>query len=327
MGGKLATVGGAGDLALSDRARAYVRKSKAPNTLRTYRAALREYEAHGGAFPADPSDVIEYLTALADAGAKVSTIEVKLAALAFAHRTAGHADPTVSEAVKAVMAGIRRELRRAPAKREAATLAELAAMVGTLDTETAKGKRDRALLLVGFAGAFRRSELVALDVADLAKRGPHGADRENVLRVTVRQSKTDQEGEGQVKTIPTIGGPLCPVAALYDWLQVAEIGSGAVFRSVDRWGNVGGRLSAQSVALVVKDTAEAAGLLPGSFSGHSLRSGFITEAMDAGASNGDIMQQTGHVSTRVMQGYRKDTGTGSARAVRAAFGVTEGDGV
>jgi integrase len=303
---------------LSDGARRYVRKSRAPNTLRTYKAAWREFEHFAGgrgesALPSTPETVIEYLVALADKGAKVSTIEVKLAAVAWAHRTAGQPDPTVYEAVKATLAGIRRELRRAPAKKEPATLAEITAMVGTLDADTLKGKRDKALLLVGFAGAFRRSELVALDVADVRMNGK--------LQITVGQSKTDQEGVGLVKTIPAIGGDICPVAALRDWLDTVDIRSGPVFRRLDRHGNVyADQLTSQSVALVVKEAARSAGLDWRAFSGHSLRSGFITEAMDAGASDSDIMEQTGHKSVAVMRDYRKSSGVGATRAVLAVFG-------
>jgi len=308
------------DIVLTDNARRYARRSKAPNTLRVYRGALTEFRDFAWArgldhIPASPATVIEYLTALADAGAKVSTIEVKLAAIAWAHRIGQHPDPTVFEGVKAVMAGIRRELRRAPSKREPVTLEDLQAMLQGIP-EGVAGTRDRALLLLGFAGAFRRSELVALDVEDLTI----GKDR---LRVIVTQSKTDPEGEGQTKTIPRIEGVLDPVGALEAWLDAADIKSGAVFRRVGRWGHVwNDRLTPQSVALVVKDAARAAGLDWRSYSGHSLRSGFITQAMDAGASDSDVMQQTGHKTQRVMRSYRQDTGAGAARAVRAAFGTT-----
>jgi len=307
------------DLAeLSESARKYAKASKAPNTIRTYKLFWREFEHFtqgrgADSLPATPQTVVEYLTALADAGAKVSTIEVKLAAVAFAHRQAEQPDPTVYNSVKTVMAGIRRELKRAPNKREPATLAEVRAMVETLDTDTLRGKRDKALLLVGFAGAFRRSELVGLDVADVRING--------TLKITVRQSKTDQEGEGQVKTIPTLGGDLCPVAALAAWLDAAGITSGPIFRQFARGDKVrSSPLTGQSVALVVKAAAQAAGLDWRNYSGHSLRSGFISQAMDAGASDSDIMQQTGHKTERVMRGYRKNTGAGASRAVLAAFG-------
>jgi integrase len=318
MSDQLTTTNEPTGVTLSDNARRYVRRSKAKNTVRTYGAAWREFEHFAAgrsepSLPATPETVIEYLTLLADNGAKVSTIEVKLAAIAWAHRAAARPDPTVYEVVKATLAGIRRELRRAPAKKDPATLAEIRAMLATLDTATLKGKRDKAMLLVGFAGAFRRSELVALDVADVRINGK--------LQATVRQSKTDQEGAGLVKTIPAIGGDLCPVAALRDWLDTAGIASGPVFRRMDRHGNVfSGRLAPQSVALVVKDAAKSAGLDWRVFSGHSLRSGFITEAMDAGASDSDIMEQTGHKSVVVMRDYRKSSGVGATRAVLAVFG-------
>lgn len=298
---------------LSESARRYIRKSKAPNTVRTYAAMLREFEHYAGDLPASPEIVANYLTALADVGQKVNTIEVKLAAIAYAHRANGLPDPTVSEKVKEVLNGIRRDVGRNPVKKEPATLARIGAMIDTLDLDKLKGKRDRALLLIGVAGAFRRSELVAVDVADLHRDSKR-------LRIMVRRSKTDQQAKGSTKTIPIIGGYLCPVTALYAWLEAAKISSGPVFRRVDRHSNVYGRLTAQSVALVVKDTAKAAGLDWRSFSGHSLRRGFITEAMDAGASDGDIVEQTGQ-KTDTMWDYRKSSGVGAARAVLAVFGV------
>lgn len=314
---ELISTTGPKSLTLSNGARRYVRRALAPSTIRAYRAAWREFEnyARGSgktALPASPATVADYLADLADRGAKVSTIEVKLAAVTWAHRAAGADDPTLHKAVKATMAGIRRKLKRAPAKKEPATLAEIAAMVATLPA-TAKGKRDKALLLVGFAGAFRRSELVALDVAAIRISDAR-------IKILVRKSKTDQTGEGHTKTVPAIGGNICPVAALRDWLDVADIRSGPVFRQVDRHGNVRAkRLTSQSVALIVKAAARAAGLDWRAFSGHSLRSGFVTEAMNRGATDSDIVEQTGHRSLATMRGYRKNTGVGASRAVLAAF--------
>ncbi len=317
-----AIVKASGDLAtieLSESAKKYARKSKADNTLRTYKTFWAEFENYAAqrgepSLPASPETVIEYLVDLADAGAKVSTIAVKLAAIAWAHRTNAAPDPTVYEAVKAVMSGIRRDKRIAPQKKAAVTLDELRAMVKTLDTSTLAGKRDKALLLVGFAGAFRRSELVGLDVADLRLNG--------VLKITIRQSKTDQEGAGQVKVIPSIADTdIDPVAAMRVWLDASGIKSGAVFRQIDRWGNMReSRLTSQSVALVVKGAAQSAELDWRAFSGHSLRSGFITEAAGAGVESRDIMSQTGHKSESVMRGYIQDAGKGAARACLAAFG-------
>lgn len=305
---------------LSDNAKRYAQWSKAPNTLRVYKTAWREFEHFaeehfGQALPATPQAVIEYITALADRNAAVSTIEVKLAAVAWMHRTTHHPDPTVYKAVRTVMSGIRRELKTSPTKKEPVTLEDLEAMVRSLELETVKGQRDRAMLLVGFAGAFRRSELVGITVDNVTLT-------EDKARILVPRSKTDQEGAGQTKTIPAIGGELGPVNALREWLDTANIASGAVFRRLDRWGNVyNDGITSQMVALVVKQAAKEAGLDWRSYSGHSLRSGFITETMDAGASDSDIMQQTGHRTERVMCGYRKDTGAGASRPVEAVSGA------
>jgi len=306
----------------NERARQYARKSKAANTLRAYQAAWAEFQNFAAersqpSLPASVTTVIDYITLLADSGAKVSTIQVKLAAIAAAHRAAKQADPTVDEDVRVVMAGIRRELRTAPTKKAPATLGQIRKMVAALP-DTLAGKRDKALLLVGFAGAFRRSELVDVDVADVRLNGK--------AVITVKRSKTDQEGKGQVKVIPTLADKTtCPVEALKAWLSASHIKSGAVFRQVDKWGNVReARLSAQSVALIVKAAAERAGLEPRQFAGHSLRSGFITEAAGAGVESRDIMAQTGHKSEAVMRGYIQDAGLGASAAVKAAFGEAQG---
>ena len=158
------------------------------------------------------------------------------------------------------------------------------------------GKRDRALLLLGFAGAFRRSELAALRVEDLT----FGADGVDVL---IRRSKTDQEGQGQVVAIPH-GVHLKPVESLQDWLQAAGIKAGPIFRAVSRGGKVGeAALTGHSVANVVKRYAAAAGLDVSSFSGHSLRAGFVTSAADRGADLNRIMDVSRHVDPRTVRTY------------------------
>ena len=303
---------------LDERARKYARKSKATNTQRAYRAAWSEFQNFAAgrgqsSFPASAASVIDYITQLADSGAKVSTIQVKLAAIASAHRAARQPDPTTDEDVRVVMAGIRRALRTAPTKKAPATLGQIRKMVAALP-ETLAGKRDKALLLIGFAGAFRRSELVDVDVADIRLDGK--------ATITVKRSKTDQEGQGQVKVIPGLADKtICPVEALQAWLDAGQVKSGPVFRQIDKWGNLrAARLSAQSVALIVKAAAEKAGLEPRQFAGHSLRSGFITEAASAGVESRDIMAQTGHKSEAFMRGYIQDAGRGASAAVRAAFG-------
>ena len=300
-------------------ARKYARKSKADRTLDIYAAAWSEFRHFAEdlrsetALPAQPATVIDYLTDLAEHGAKTSTIQVKLAAIAWRHRIENHPDPTTFEDVKAVMAGIRRTLGTAPQKKAPATLKPVRAMISALP-DSLVGHRNRALLLIGYAGAFRRSELVALDVADL-RFG------DGVLRIVVRRSKADQEARGQIKIVPELKDKaLCPVRALRAWFDEAGIRSGAIFRRVDRHGHVHGRLTAQSVALIVKEAARRAGLDARQFAGHSLRSGFITEAAGADEESRDIMAQTGHASEATMRGYIQDAGRGAASAVRAAFG-------
>jgi integrase len=303
-----------------ESAKKYAAKSRAASTIRAYQSAWKEFAAFAGdgALPATPQTVIAYLTALADSGSKVSTIGVKLAAISFRHQAAKLPDPTQHEDVKLVWSGIRRELGTRPSKKAPVTLDDLRRMVEAIDTGTLAGKRDKAMLLLGWAGAFRRSELVALDVADLHVNG--------AIKVTLRKSKTDQEGAGQVKIIPPIDDEtLDPVQALRRWLDAANIQSGPIFRKVTRWDVMSeARLTSQSVALIVKHLAEHAGLDPRQFSGHSLRSGFITAAATAGVESRDIMAQTGHKSENVMRGYIQDAGRGASAAVRAAFGCPPG---
>jgi len=163
------------------------------------------------------------------------------------------------------------------------------------------GRRDAALLLVGWAGAFRRSELVGLAVSDLVF-GPQG------LVVTLRRSKTDQEGAGRVVAIPhSVDPAACPVRVLRSWLDAASIISGPVFRAVSRHGAIrAAGLTGRAVASVVKRTAAAAGLDAAKYSGHSLRAGFATAAAVAGKTERSIMRQTGHVSVAMLHRYIRD---------------------
>jgi integrase len=209
----------------------------------------------------------------------------------------GYPAPTDDECVKATMRGIRRILGIAPRKKAPATADRILAMA-LATSDDLKGLRDRALLLIGFAGAFRRSELVALDVDDIE-------ETELGFKVTIRHSKTDQEGAGQAIAIVR-GSIACPVAALKAWLVTAEITAGAVFRSVKKGGKVAGRLSAQSVADIVKAYAERVGLDPALFAGHSMRAGFLTSAAKRGASIFKMMDQSRHRSVDTLRGYVRD---------------------
>ena len=236
-----------------------------------------------------------FLAAEATAGAKASTLSRKLAAIRYAHRLAGVASPTDVEQVRAIMRGIRRDRGAAPSQKAAATGERIKAMLAHMP-DNLEGKRDRALLAVGMAGAFRRSELVALKVTDM-ERVPEG------LRVTIRRSKTNQEGAGAV--IAILRGPkLKPMRAVFDWLQAGGINGGLVFRSINRHGQVSAEgLTPQTVALVIKHYADVAGLDPDEFAGHSLRAGFLTSAAEAGADVLRMMEVSRHKRVETVRGY------------------------
>jgi site-specific recombinase XerD len=212
--------------------------------------------------------------------------------------------PSPNDAIEVteVMRGIRRNWKKPAEKKAAAVDEEVKRLVDAVEPQTLKGLRDRALVLVGFAGAFRRSELVALDVAHLTRVPDEG------IVVAIPSSKTDQEGQGQVVSIASVEhSPYCPVQAIDDWLIAADITSGAVFRRMHRGDTVSqARLTAQSVALVIKELALEAGLDPTRYAGHSLRSGFTTSAARNGANIFKIAAQTRHKKLDTVRGYVRD---------------------
>jgi len=281
----------------------YARAEKAVATRRAYRSDFGLFrtwcDAKGvPALPAEPSTVAAYLASEADRGTRPSTISRRLAAIRYAHKLAGLEPPTDSDAVRATLRGIRRTAGNAPARKEPATADKILAMVA-LAGDGAKDLRDRALLLLGFAGAFRRSELVALDVADIEFC-------DGGLRVTIRKSKTDQEGLGA--TIAIVPGCVaCPVEATAKWIEVAGITEGPLFRPTGRGGKISNRrLSDRAVAEIVKNYARRVGLNAGDFSGHSLRSGFLTSAARRGASIFKMMDVSRHKSVDTLRGYVRD---------------------
>ncbi len=294
----------AAQAALVDAARSYAAASKAPNTVRAYRSDLADFEdwcAGQGVrtLPATPAAIALYLTALAQAGAKASTLQRRVSALSQAHQLAGHVpSPTSDPVVRATMAGIRRAHGTAPAQKTALLTGELRQLLASTDPTSLAGARDRALLLLGFAGGFRRSELVSLDVEDLE-------ETEDGLRVQLRRGKTDQEGQGREVGIPRGHNPsTCPVRAVVAWRSLAGITAGPLFRAVSRHGLVSrGRLSDRGVARIVQRAAQNAGLDPALYAGHSLRAGLATSAAAGGASERAIMAQTGHRSVTMVRRY------------------------
>lgn len=281
------------------QALSYAKAAQAANTTRAYDGDWSDFSAWCAAhqlvaLPAVPGTVGIYLADRAQTLA-VATVSRRLATIATRHRLAGHQLDTRHPAIREVLRGIRKVHGTAQSSAAPATTDVVKAMLGTCDGSLL-GLRDRALLLVGFAGAFRRSELVALDWADLV-------DDPDGLRVTIRRSKTDQEGEGHLIGIVRTGSATCPVAALQAWQEAAQLTDGPVFRSVDRHGRVGQSLSDKAVALVVKRRAEGAGLDPAIFSGHSLRAGLATSAAAMGAEERDIQRQTRHRSVTQLRRY------------------------
>jgi site-specific recombinase XerD len=286
-----------------ESAAGYARAEKAATTRRAYRSDFALFRSwceakRVPALPAAPEGVAAFLAAEADRGAKVATISRRLAAVRYAHKLAGHEPPTNSEAVKATLRGIRRTAGSAPARKAPATADKVLAMVAEAGADL-KGLRDRAILLLGFAGAFRRSELVALNVEDLEFC-------DDGMRVTIRKSKTDQEGLGATIAV-ALGSIACPVQAVRTWLETASISSGPIFRPVTRKGTISSRrLSGRAVADLVKKYAQDAGLKAGDFSGHSLRSGFLTSAATRGASIFKMMDVSRHRSVDTLRGYVRD---------------------
>lgn len=290
---------------LHNQAGDYIRGSKSDNTWRAYRADWADFQTWCNdhnlpSLPSSPTTVALYLTARASE-LKVSTLGRRLAAITQMHSMQRHQDPTKGAEVKECWRGIRRSkgiAQQGKAPAIADTLRQMLSMIpnGLI------GVRDRALLLIGFAGAFRRSELVSLNVNDLQ------FTREGLI-ITLRKSKTDQEGVGRKIGIPRghNQAATCPVRAVKDWLEATHIKEGPIFRAINRHGQINNdRLTAQTVALVVKRYARAAGLDETIFAGHSLRAGMATSAAMAGATERAIMNQTGHKNTQMVRRYIRD---------------------
>lgn len=286
------------------RAQEFAKEARAENTLRAYRSDWRDFESwcRGRQFlscPALPQTVALYLTSLSKTH-KVSTLMRRISAISQAHQMAGLTSPTEESPVRLVMAGIRRKLGTAADAKRPVLVPDLQAMVNAIP-DNVIGLRDRAILLIGFSGAFRRSELVAIDTADLAETGEG-------LVITIRRSKTDQEAEGRKIAIPRgREESTCPLRALAAWVDAAGIVSGPVFLRVNRHGHIlRQRLSAEAVAIVVKRWAARLGYDSSEFAGHSLRAGLATAAAIAGKSERAIMNQTGHRSTAIVRRYIRD---------------------
>lgn len=275
----------------------YIASVVTDGTRRAYRSDLAHFLTWGGSIPASKEKIAAYLASQASTH-RVATLRRRVVALGLAHTTQGYSNPCASALVKATLKGISRvhgsaQKQVAPAVRE-----DIFVMVRSLSG--LKGARDRALLLLGFAGAFRRSELVGLNVGDLefVDRG---------LIVYLRRSKTDQEGVGRKIAIPHARGAVCAVQGVRDWLEASGINEGPVFRPINRHGHMDqSRLSGHAVAQIVKKRASVAGLKADQYSGHSLRAGLITSAAQAGVSVWKIKAQSGHRTDAMVSRYVRD---------------------
>ncbi|MCW5940816.1 MAG: site-specific integrase [Fimbriimonadaceae bacterium] len=287
---------------LRDEAREYARRSKGSGTVALYSREWRKFVgwcSMGGfdALPADPEIVALYVTALSRTQS-VASMNVAVAAISQAHQAVRLASPTQTPAFREVWRGIRRTIGVAPREQKApATTEVVKAMLEELP-DSLIGVRDRALILVAFATAMRRSEIVGLDFEDVryVERG---------MEITVRRSKVDQEGVGHVVAVPYGNAErTCPIRALRAWIEAAGLIGGPLFRSVDRHGRVSdGRMDGGSVGRIVKRAVERTGRDPQDFGAHSTRAGFITSAAANGASEHSIAKTSNHRSVQVLRSY------------------------
>ncbi|MHB8415995.1 MAG: site-specific integrase [Acidiferrobacteraceae bacterium] len=285
-----------------EQARSYAEAATAPATRKAYAADRRDFAAFAAtqdasSLPAAPALVALYATTLA--GTKtVATIRRRMVAIAQAHKNAQQENPVAHPQVQAILQGIARTKGVAQRKKDALTVDRLRDALLTLTGDSLKARRDRALLLLAFACAARRSEVAALDVADLR------FDRRGLI-VTLRRSKTDQTGQGREIGVPYVAHEgLCAVRAVRAWLDAAAITEGPVFRTFSLAGDLTpNRIDPKDVARLVKRVVAKAGIT-GDFAAHSLRAGFITTAAATkGVSEADIQRVSGHRSVAILRGY------------------------
>jgi integrase len=299
------------------------------NTNRAYREGWADFAAYCagiGANPdaADAETVVRYLQGLKGRGLKLATIQARRAAVSFHFGGRQNRDnPALQPGTAKIMQGIANQLAKKgkakPEQARALTLAELRTMCAALP-DTLAGKRDRAILCVGFFAAMRRSEVAGLDVRDVQFRA-------DALQVTITESKTSAVTESDIVTIPTLNdySDVCPSRALRTWLDAAGISSGAMFVRVDKWGHAGAaRIADKHIDSVIKRAAAAAKLPPSDYariSGHSLRAGLATALATAGASSWEIRQITRHKSDVMLNRYIRAGGAQTVKTLQRIVGA------
>ena len=288
-----------------------LKNSKANNTIRAYKSDFRDFGgfcAKNGlkSLPADPKIVSLYMTYLSTKDAKMSTLRRRLVSIGVIHRLKGHYLDTKHPIIIENLMGIKRKKGSYQKGKKPILINHLKLMIEAIDKDTSdetgiRKLRDKTIILLGFAGGFRRIELISIDFEDLefVSEG---------VKIFIRKSKTDQFGEGMIKGLPYFTNQkYCPVWHLKKWLEISEIKSGPIFRRFSKGLNLSkNRLTDQSVALFLKKHLSNAGIENQNYSGHSLRSGFATVTAESGADERSIMAMTGHKTTQMVRRYIKE---------------------
>ena len=286
-----------------------LKSSKAANTLRAYKSDFRDFSLfcikHGlQSMPTNPNIVSLYLTNLSKSEAKISTLRRRLVSIGVVHKLKGHYLDTKHPIIIENLLGIKRTKGSFQRGKKPILINHLQKIIEVINNDTSpeiKKLRDKSLILIGFSGGFRRSEITSLDYEDLEFV-------EEGMKILVRRSKTDQFGEGHLKGIPYFtSSQLCPVKSLKEWINVSQTNSGPIYRKFNKGFSLSNqRLSDQSVALLIKNYLNLAGIDSKNYSGHSLRSGFATVTAEAGADERSIMAMTGHKTTHMVRRYIKE---------------------
>jgi len=286
-----------------------LQSSKANNTVRAYKSDFNDFGifcAQNGfkSLPSEPKIVSLYLTHLSIKDAKISTLKRRLVSIGVIHKLKGHYLDTKHPSIIENIMGIKRRKGSAQKGKKPLLINNLKQIINVIDQENKeeiKKFRDRSIILIGFSGGFRRNEIVSLDHDDL-DFVPEG------LKINIKRSKTDQFGEGFTKALPYFdNSQYCPVISLKNWLEVSRITSGPLFRRFVKGSKLSeNRLTDQTVALLIKQYLNLAGIESKNYSGHSLRSGFATSAAESGVEERNIMAMTGHKSTAMVRKYIKD---------------------
>ncbi len=294
--------------ALQDETLNNLKTSKASNTLRAYRSDFRDFAGfcakHGfKSMPSDPKIVSLYLTHLSKKS-KISTLRRRLVSIGVVHKLKGHYLDTKHPVIIENLMGIKRLKGSKQIGKKPILINHLKQIINVIneqDIEEIVKLRNKALILIGFGGGFRRTELISIDYEDLEFV-------DEGVKIIIKRSKTDQFGEGMIKGLPYFSKETyCPVTNLKNWLKISKIKNGPIFRRFAKGSALTkNRLTDQSVVLIIKDCLKVAGIANDNFSGHSLRSGFATVAAEAGADERSIMAMTGHKTSQMVRRYIRE---------------------